>query len=216
MTRIGIVAHESRMGKAHNLFHEIGADRIFPDDGSLGCEGNHRWAWAELSRVASDSEWIVVIEDDALPCNDFREQLDACLRSAPVDVVSLYLGKGRPKQWMDFVRQAVCQADSEDACWITGNAMLHAVGVAIRGPELVDSFLNRSSQYTRPIDERITMWCRQFGNDVGYCWPSLLDHDDDLPTTVAHRDGQPRERGRVAWSMGTRSRWTPRAVRLRP
>ena len=33
----------------------------------------------------------------------------------------------------------------------------------------------------RPIDERITMWCRMFGHPVAYAWPSLLDHDDDLP-----------------------------------
>lgn len=216
MTKIGIVAHQSRTGKAHNLFHEIEADRIFFDDGTLGCEGNHRTAWAWLASVADDDDQLVVLEDDALPCNDFREQLDAALAKAPVDVVSLYLGRSRPVQWQNFVKQAVWQADHDDACWIIGNATLHAVGIAIRGPDLVESMLNRTSQYNRPIDERITMWCRQFGHDVGYCWPSLVDHDDDLPTTVVHRDGKRREPGRVAWKVGTRDRWTPRAVRLCP
>lgn len=214
MTRIGIVAHESRTQKALNLFHEIGADKIYFDDGTLGCEGNHRWAWADLARNAEDDEFLVVIEDDALPCNDFREQLDAALRVAPTDVVSLYLGKSRPIQWQGFVRQAVSRAGLEDACWITANAMLHAVGVAIRGPDLVESMLNRTSQSSRPIDDRITMWVRQFGHEVSYCWPSLVDHDDALPTTVVDR--QVREPGRVAWRSGTRSRWTRRAVRLRP
>ena len=202
--------------RATNLFHEIRADRIFFDDGTLGCEGNHRTAWAWLASVADDDDQLVVLEDDALPCNDFRAQLDAALAKAPVDVVSLYLGKARPIQWQNFVKQAVWQANHDDACWIVSNATLHAVGIAIRGPDLVESMLNRTSQYARPIDERITMWCRQFGHDVGYCWPSLVDHDDDLPTTVVHRDGKPRERGRVAWKVGTRDRWTRRAVRLRP
>ena len=214
MTRIGIVAHESRLGKANNLFHEIQADRIFIDDGTLGCEGNHRWAWSEVCRNAADEEFLVVIEDDALPCNDFREQLDAALAKAPTDIVSLYLGRSRPIQWQEFVRQAVSHANSENACWITANAMLHAVGIAMRGPELVESMLNRTSQMTRPIDDRITMWCRQFGHEVSYTFPSLLDHDDDLPTTVVDR--QVRAPGRVAWKVGTRARWTRHAVRLRP
>lgn len=213
--KIGIVAHESRITRALKLFHDIRADQLFPDDGSLGCEGNHRMAWATLASGAFDDEWLVVIEDDALPCNDFRAQLADALDHCPTDIAGLYLGRSRPPQWQDFIQQAVWRADDENACWITSDAVLHAVGVAMRGPELVESMLNRTSKMMRPIDERITMWCRMFGHPVAYAWPSLLDHDDDLPTTHAHRDGEHRDRGRVAWSVGTRERWTSRSVALK-
>jgi hypothetical protein len=203
------------MGKANNLFHEIAADRIFIDDGTLGGPGNHRWAWAELACTASESEWIVVIEDDALPCNDFREQLDSALDVCPVDIASFYLGKCRPKPWMPFVEQAVARALSEQACWITSDAVIHAVCVAIRGPELVESMLNRTSKHFRPIDERISFWCRQFGHETCYSFPSLVDHDDDLPTTVVHPDREEREKGRVAWRFGSRDRWTSKSIKLR-
>jgi hypothetical protein len=214
--KLGIVCHESRITRGTNLFHEVEADRIFTDDGTLGCEGNHRRAWAELARNARESEWIVVMEDDALPCNDFRQQLSLALSVCPVDVASFYLGRMRPVAWQQFIEQAVAQADSQDACWITSDATIHAVCLAIRGPELVERMLNWTSKHYRPIDQRISSWCRQFGHETCYSFPSLVDHDDDLPTTVVQRaDREEREKGRVAWRFGSRDRWTSKSVRLR-
>jgi GR25 family glycosyltransferase involved in LPS biosynthesis len=214
--KVGIVSHESRMMRATNLFHEIEADQIFTDDGTLGCEGNHRRAWAELARNARVSQWIVVMEDDAIPCEDFNAQVEAALDVCPVDVASFYLGRSRPIAWQTFIEPAVARADSEHACWITSDATIHAVCIAIRGPELVEMMLNRTSKHIRPIDQRISFWCRQFGHETAYSWPSLVDHDDDLPSTIVQRaDGEEREKGRVAWRFGTRDRWTSRSIKLR-
>ena len=76
-------------------------------------------AWATLASGAFDDEWLVVIEDDALPCNDFRAQLADALDHCPTDIAGLYLGRSRPPQWQDFIQQAVWRADDENACRIT-------------------------------------------------------------------------------------------------
>jgi hypothetical protein len=48
-----------------------------------------------------------------------------------------------------------------------------------------------------------------------YTWPSLVDHAD-VPSAIAFpTDGEVRERGRVAWKVGTRDRWTRRSVELK-
>lgn len=205
------------MMRATNLFHEIRADRIFTDDGTLGCEGNHRMAWGWLASIADDDDFLVVVEDDAIPCDEFREQLSAALDVCPTNVASLYLGRLRPVAWQDFIRQAVAQADSENACWITSDAVIHAVCLAIRGPDRVEAMLNWTSKHYRPIDQRISAWCRQFGHETAYSFPSLIEHDDDLPTTVVERaDREEREKGRVAWRFGSRDRWTSKSIKLRP
>jgi GR25 family glycosyltransferase involved in LPS biosynthesis len=216
--KIGIAAHEKRIGMAYNLFHEVDADFINVDNGSLGCEGCHRRVWEQTAAIADDDEWIIVMEDDAVPVENFRQQAEQALAVTPAgtDVVSFYLGQMRPSAWQQFVRQAVAQADSSKACWITSDTALHAVALAIRNKHVVAQMLSRTAESTRPIDERITLWCRQFGHASAYTWPSLVDHRDEDPVIVRRADGAPRERGRVAWQVGRRDLWTARSVKLRP
>ena len=203
---------------AYNVFESVEADFMHIDNGSLGCAENHRHVWKSLCDKANDDEWIIVIEDDAIPVEQFRCHARSALASVPddVDVVSFYLGQTRPEAWQEFVRQAVTQADSQNACWITSDTALHAVCIAIRNRELVQTMLICTEKFHRPPDERITLWCRQFGHESAYSMPSLVDHADG-DTVIEGRPGRVRnERGRVAWQVGTRDRWQPTSVRLRP
>lgn len=216
--KVGVVAHEKRTAMAYNVFERAGADFMHVDNGTLGCTENHRHVWASLCDMAHDDEWLIVVEDDALVVDGFRAQAAMALASLPgdVDVVSFYLGKMRPQAWQEFFKQAVHQANTADACWITSDTALHAVCLAIRNRELVQTMLICTENFHRPIDERITLWCRQFGHKSAYSQPSLVDHAD-VDTVVEGRPGRAvEERGRKAWRVGTRARWTSRSVRLRP
>ncbi|MFP9166993.1 hypothetical protein ACLI1Y_16695, partial [Enterococcus faecalis] len=75
--RIGIVGHNKRAAAAHNLMEATGAAFLSLDNGSKGCNGNHRHVLEWLS--TSPTEWVVVLEDDAQPIDDFRTQLDKAL-----------------------------------------------------------------------------------------------------------------------------------------
>lgn len=182
----------------------VRADFVSVDNGVLGCDANHVAVQRHLSALPAD--WYVVLEDDAVVVPDWRRQVAAALEVAPQPVVSLYLGRLRPPQFVSQVVRAVGCANSADASWIVGRRMLHAVGYAIRA-DLLASLNDFDSAL--PADERLSAW----RSGVAYCWPSLVDHAD-LPTVVRHRDGQPRQPGRTAYRVGGRDVWTEREVQM--
>ncbi|AEK07863.1 glucosyltransferase [Mycobacterium phage Yoshi] len=196
---IGIVGHTSRLTKAEALADTVQADYLSIDDGTLGCEGNHRKVWTHLAQ--RDTDWTVVLEDDAVPCNNFREQLTQALTAAPTPIVSLYLGRQRPYAYQHRIEATI----TTPACWLLAPRLLHAVAVAIHTnhiPDMLNSLPPRTS-----IDRAISTWT----DTVAYTNPSLVDHSDN--GTVAHPPGT-RQPGRVAWRFGTRDRWTRDAVHL--
>lgn len=204
-TAIGIVGHPTRSTAAKALARSTRAAFISFDNG-LGCDRNHINVLEHLEAIPST--YAVVLEDDAVPVADFTSQLQQCLPFAPSRVVSLYLGRQRPPQFQDAIAAAVTDADQQDASWIVASRMMHAVGYAIH-TSLLGSLLDFDSYL--PIDEHISAWAQIHGHVVSYTWPSLVDHAD-VPTIVAHRDGEPRPPGRVAWRTGRRDTWTTTSV----
>jgi hypothetical protein len=211
-----IVAHTRRAAWANELQAHTGATKICLDDGTLGCYRNHLAAW-EYHRANSFHGWAVVIEDDAIPVPDFPAQLDLALSSAPpaISIAALYLGRARPPQYQIPVAAAVADAVNDNHAWIVTTKALSAVGIAVR-TELVASLcahLYRAELLD--IDEAITQWAG-LKHMIGYTMPSLLDHRD-TETLAAHRDGQPRTPGRVAYKHGSRDNWrTPVTVMVLP
>lgn len=210
-TRISsaVVAHQARIVEATELTRTIGG-LITVDDGSLGAEDNHLRAWALTA--AQPADWALVLEDDALPVAGFLEQAEAALTAAPADVVSFYLGRSKPPRWQRRIPDALQQSDLTGAHWITCGHMIHAVAIAMRA-SLRDDWIDWAHTSTLPIDQRVSEWCRTRGHLVAYSTPSLVEHAD-LPTLVAHRDGLPRDKARIAWRTGIRERWNSTAVMM--
>jgi len=204
-----VVGHESRRIHATDLVHSLDAVASM-DDGTLGADDNHLRAWSRVDHPRATH--FGVMEDDAILAPRFAEQVDAALAVAPTPIVSLYLGRSKPKRFQDRISRALVAAGEQGACWVTGTHMLHAVAIVMRA-ELRDDWLEWANTSTLPIDERMGMWCRNRGHSIGYAWPSLVNHRD-LPTLVQHRDGKTRTEPRVAWRTGTRERWTDWAVEL--
>lgn len=204
--KIGVVAHISRLAEAEQLADKVDATVISFDDGLMGCTKNHIKVWTNL--VQHGADWLVVLEDDAVPVDGFREQLDAALASAPAGIVGLYLGTGYPRAWQRFIKKAL---QHKDAHYVLSTHVLHAVGTAIRF-ELVEDMLRwvtwmSQEQRQWPVDEQITEWARRRGHRVAYTRPSLVDHGD-LPTLVSHPDGQSRDGiARRAWEVGCQHMW---------
>jgi hypothetical protein len=224
---IVIVAHPSRTQPhrdtsdrrrrercADRLATEVCAEAVIWDNEGLGAEANHRRAWMYLSRADYDG-YSVILEDDVRPVRDFVTQLRRVLNAAPTPVVSLYLGRGRPPHWQGAIATAITSLPTADTCWLTTDTLLGAVGYAIRN-DLLASLLIGTTDTGMPIDEQISEWARANGHEVGYCWPSIVEHRDDLaPVITTRADGQPRIERRVAWHVGERLTWTSRAHPLR-
>lgn len=212
---VGIVGHTSRTDLINNLAATVRPEVVGIDDGALGCEGNHRAVWRQLADNYPDARWTVVLEDDAIPVDNFDTQLEAALKVAPTPVVSLYLGRLRPPQHQAAI--AACIARHDNAHWFVAKRLLHAVGVAIR-TQYVHRMLTHLDTYptcTRPIDEAIARWVIVEHLAVSYTWPSLVDHADTPTVITKHPDGAPRTAGRIAWRAGERSEWNNQAAELR-
>lgn len=213
---IAIVAHPNREQMAVDLGNKVNADAISWDNWGMGASHNHQQSWQYLK--SADTDWVCVLEDDAMPMPGFRNQLDQVLRHCPSDICSLYLGRGRPDQWQLPISTAICQ----DVSFLQARTLIHGVGYAIRTPLLAP--LSRAVEHLpRHVElaEGIGRWARRHGHTIMYCRPSIIDHQDGPPVIADadREDGQsravaPNPSGSVvrkAWLVGTRptAYWPP-------
>lgn len=211
LATIGIVAHVDRFQQASDLCERVNGFYLAYDSGTLGCTANHLRVWERLAHM--DTPWVLVLEDDAVPVDDFRAQLDMALDAAPSPVVSLYLGTSNPTNWQKPIERALFKRQIERSHWLTCTNMLHAVAIAMR-TELIASMVASVRHDTVPIDEAITRWVRRQGITVSYTVPSLCDHAD-WPTVIeTHADRKPRDKPRKAWRFGPRYEWSSAATQL--
>jgi hypothetical protein len=204
---IAIVAHKDRKIMAEKLAAEVNADHISLDNGNRGANKNHRCAWEW--HTANPSDWAITLEDDSVPCKDFRQQAEAALEHAPAQIVSLYLGRSRPVGWQPTIEKAISRAQQAKACWIVDKHSLHAVALAANRRTIKAMWHALTLYSIYPPDEAVSLYTFRNQIDVAYSCPSLADHLDEsslIPDKVPC--------GRVAWKFGTRRKWNGDAVPL--
>jgi hypothetical protein len=89
------------------LAGELGAHLLI-DEGDHGANWNHRRA---LEWAAEQSCRVVVLEDDALPVHGFTEKVTTGWRGSRDDMLSFYLGTGRPPQYQMQIAERLIIAD---------------------------------------------------------------------------------------------------------
>lgn len=198
--RVVIPTVEPRLGNARDLALLVGGDIVVDpvgDGSERSATDNHLRA---LQVATPSDEWVVVLEDDAVPVSNFSEILARQLSEVDTDrIVSLYLGKNRPPSIQPTIGRTIARAD-EDVSWMTTRMLWWGVGVCIP-QRYVESVSDYVLSVDKPWDTSVGTWALKNQVDVWYTWPSLVDHLDE-ETTILHADGQPRAQGRVAWSTG--------------
>jgi hypothetical protein len=166
--------------------------QIFVDHESMGANANHlralRWASIQDCRV-------VILEDDALPVPGFTEKVTDWLARFPDQLVSFYLGTGRPPQYQLEIATKLIDADKRQTEYITINRLVHGVCYSVPQPKLqqVISRWNHGS----PADYAVGDAC---GGAVVYPCYSVVDHADVTPVE-RHPDNTPRTERRRAWRL---------------
>lgn len=197
-------ADRKRYRMATDLAEEVGAEAISVDNARIGTGRNHLRAWTWLA--SGNHPFSVVLEDDSVPVEDFRDQLDQVLEVAPTPIVSLYLGRSHPPHWQNEISKAILPL-YEDPCFLIASDLLHGVGYAIR-TEMVPQMIDRvqGDVFYRPIDEAISSWAHSIACPVSYARPSIVDHLDG-PSLHAPTSWQPRDGIRQAWLWDSRDNW---------
>lgn len=186
-----VVGHHARRQQAEALAVSIGAHLLL-DEENHGANWNHRRA---LEWSAEQPCRVVALEDDALPATGFTELVEHWLNSFPDNLVSFYLGTGRPPQYQMEIATKLIAADRVRAEHITMQRLMHAVCYSVP-PKLLPKVLTRWDA-GKPADYAVGDAC---GGPVIYPCFSLVDHADGVPVEM-HHDRQPRKERRRAWRL---------------
>ncbi|MGS6260594.1 hypothetical protein ACVGWW_05070, partial [Enterobacter hormaechei] len=106
-----VVGHVSRIVHAQRLAAMLDAHLLI-DDGNLGANWNHRRA---IEWAAEQPCRVVVLEDDALPVQGFTDKITEWLARFPDDMLSFYLGTGRPPQYQKEIAGMLVESDRVNA-----------------------------------------------------------------------------------------------------
>ncbi|HHN5631692.1 hypothetical protein [Enterobacter hormaechei] len=186
-----VVGHHSRIDHALCLAMRLDAHLLI-DYGNHGANWNHRRA---LEWAAEQTCRVVVLEDDALPVHGFAEKVTYWLARFPDDMLSFYLGTGRPPQYQMQIAERLIVADKTRADYITLSRLIHGVCYSVP-PEHVQRVLSRWDN-SKPADYAVgDAW----GGSVIYPCYSLVDHADGEPVE-RHPDSAARTERRRAWRL---------------
>lgn len=190
---IVVVGHHSRRGMATRLAETTGAHLLI-DEEDHGANWNHRRAieWASQQDCR-----VVILEDDAVLVNGFTEKVIAWLSRFPDELISFYLGTGRPPQYQLEMATKLIDADRRQADYITINRLVHGVCYSVplyKLQQVISRWNHRS-----PADYAVGDAC---GGSVIYPCYSLVDHLDSN-TVERHPDNTPRTERRKAWRLAS-------------
>jgi len=186
-----VIAHHLRAEQARCLADQLHA-HIFMDEADQGANWNHRRA---LEWAAGQSCRVVVLEDDALPVPGFADKVADWLVRFPDDMLSFYLGTGRPPQYQKEIAGMLVDADRVCGDHIVMSKLIH--GVCYSPPPCRLASMLNSWNKTLAADYAVG---EAYGGRVIYPCYSLVDHAD-LPTVERHPDNEPRTERRRAWRL---------------
>lgn len=182
-----IVGHHSRIEWVAQL------QRLIPDAAAVvdyqgqGAQEGHRKALM-IARDAGTR--CIIMEDDALPVVGFEGLAQQWCDRFPDDLISFYLGTGRPESWQQRVDNALATTMGDT---IMLSRLIHGVCYSVPTHH-IDRVLDRLQRGEAGADYAIG---RAWGRGVIYPVESLVEHRDG-DSVERHPDGEPRAERRVA------------------
>ncbi|ELY6204843.1 hypothetical protein SNQ28_004126 [Cronobacter malonaticus] len=186
-----VVGHHSRHQQALCLAESLGAVLLI-DSGDHGANWNHRRA---IEWAAEQPCRVVVLEDDALPVHGFTDKVTDWLSRFPNDMLSFYLGTGRPPQYQKEIAGMLVDADRVCGDHIVMSKLIH--GVCYSPPQ--GRLARMLSAWNKALAADYAVG-EAYGGRVIYPCYSLVDHAD-LPPVESHPDNEPRTERRRAWRL---------------
>lgn len=182
-----IVGHHSRIDWVQRLQDTIPVAAAVVDYAEEGAQAGHEKA-LRIARLMD--ERCVIIEDDAIPVIGFDRMAAAWCERFPDDLISFYLGTGRPVSWQARVDNAL---DTTFGDFIMLSRLIHGVCYSIPKHH-IDRVLNRLQRGDEGADYAVG---RAWGRSVIYPVESLVQHRDG-ESVERHPDGELRTERRVA------------------
>ena len=176
---VAVMAHPVRRSLVEELLAQLGDVPVSWDPHTeTSADPARRWATGRAAFEMADpeSDWHVVVQDDAVVAEHFREGLAEALKHVPFGaIVSGYLGTKRPAQ--NHVRSAIAHADKHGSPWVVLDQLKWGPAIAVPTHTIPEMLEWCDLQVTAPYDARIGWYyCDVLGWSCWYTWPSLVDH----------------------------------------
>lgn len=187
MTRlsVAVMAHQRRSVFVRELINDLGIDR----DRVVWDSINDRWDTGRRAMLHHDpdSDWHMVLQDDALVCRDLVAGLEVALDNVPREtIVSPFMGTRRPaKQRMEEITS---RARREDPSWIVMNVLNWGVGIIVPTASIPGMVAWCDSEDYPNYDKRVgRYYWRVLHWTTWHPWPNLIDHRRG-PSLAGHGD----------------------------
>lgn len=153
-----------------------------------------------LEDLPADATHVVVLQDDSVPCADFHDRVEEAIREKPDDVLSLFVGGLPGRTRVDFLR-ALKREDRWAPIYFRE---IHHVVALVWPASLAAEFLEWFAKGTMPSaatqradDAVVGYWARTTRRVFWATVPCLVEHPDDMPSTIGRPWGK-NDRGRRA------------------
>ena len=197
---VSIMAHPKRKHAAEALYKKL---IQYPFSGVfiIWDEINNEWHTGRRALHGGevlDSDWHMVLQDDALLTPDFYDNIVGAIEHLPTKgLFSLYVGRVKPisRRVVEAVEKAT------HATWLSHYMLLWGVGIVLPSDHVAPmlDFLDDPKYRDTPYDTRVGMFYLANRLPIYYTMPSLVDHDDSIDSLLAdHQTLEPRIAHRLA------------------
>lgn len=149
---------------------------------------------AALERTPPEASHRVVIQDDAELCRDFRWAVEGAIRARPENLICLFVPTTLT-QGAKRLREAC--AEDESFCALDPREWCPVVAV-VWPTYLIPEFLEWADRKRydhnrlRADDAIVGQFARETGRTILATVPSLVEHPDDVASTINMRSASPR------------------------
>lgn len=189
--KVIIVGVIERRGWIAELQRALPDATCYMDCANSGALHSHTQA---LKVAEATGERCIIMEDDAIPVVGFADKAQAWCDRFPDDLISFYLGTGRPVSMQGYVDDLIARTDTDFIA--IDRLLLHGVCYSLP-VAAVSGVLERLRQMDGHIPEADYAVGAGFGGRVIYPVESLVDHRDQ-GSAEKHPDGEARNEIRVA------------------
>lgn len=198
---IAIQHHPRRADLLPALLDAVGDAIVVTDPEPQGAANPWR-CYAACLEAASDLPdvgTVAVLQDDVTPCAGFRDVLERAVAARPDRVLALFHG-GAPRENLAGLARAWAAGET----WVALNSRRWIPAVALVWPvRLVCPVVCWAAEQDFPRgfradDEILSRALRALGEPVLACVPSIVEHDDRVPSLMGTRARGGEDRARVA------------------
>ena len=200
--------------QTHPFRVELAQERLLPglaglepelviDDGPLPPNPWRGYQACLHSFIDSESEWGLIVQDDAVPCRNLARTLERIVERHPHNVICLFVGGGALGSYV--LDHKLRYSKLANGWYVPVVATLWPRAQALALLEWEQTAPKKIVPNDRSDDGYVGLWRKRTGAEVLVTYPCLFQHPDDQPAVIIKdkrraqaRAGAGMDRRRVA------------------